>query len=148
SRLRLDLAGTHSDLGGWLRSLGRPREAEAQLRDALTLYRRALKDPPHERQARQGGARYALAAALNKLGGLLEATDRQRDAEAAYRAALTWGEQLAAEFPSRPLYWEVLAGVQNNLSNLLGAANRPQEAEAVFRDAVAVHKRLAATYPL
>jgi serine/threonine protein kinase len=70
-----------------------------------------------------------------------------RDAEAAYRAALTLYGQLVVDSPNLPEYRYDLARTHNNLAILSYITGRPADAEAEYRQAVDLYKRLVGDHP-
>ena len=72
---------------------------------------------------------------------------RSQDSENAYRRAVALGQQLAADFPTRPEFRQDLAMSHNNLGLLLNATGRLTEAEAAYAEALAIKKQLAADFP-
>jgi len=73
-----------------------------------------------------------VAASLNNLAGLLQATNRLSEAEPLYRRALAILEKSYG--PDHP----VVATNLNNLALLLRATNRLSEAESLYRRALAI----------
>jgi len=57
------------------------------------------------------------------------------------------GQQLAADFLTRPEYRQELASSYNRLGVLLRNAGRPMEAEQAYAEALAILKQLAADFP-
>ncbi|HXG10518.1 MAG TPA: tetratricopeptide repeat protein, partial [Gemmataceae bacterium] len=88
-----------------------------------------------------------LATSHNNLGILLAQTNRQPDAERAFRTALRLQEELVAEFPSQPEYRRHLATSHTNLGNLLRATRRLPEAEENHRKAIKLLEKLVAEFP-
>jgi tetratricopeptide (TPR) repeat protein len=106
-----------------LRAQGKPAEAEAAARRALTIRERLVADFPAVPEYRRD-----LADTYGGLGSLLRDVGKQAEAEAAYRQALTVRERLAADYPAVPDYRLGLANDQVNLGNLLLAAGQSSTA--------------------
>jgi eukaryotic-like serine/threonine-protein kinase len=70
-----------------------------------------------------------------------------KEAEHAYSDALALQKQLAADFPTRPVFRFELARTHNNLGTLLYATGRLKEAEAAYAEVLALQKQLAADFP-
>ena len=87
------------------------------------------------------------ARAYGRMGRMNQILGRSQDSENAYRRAVALGQQLAADFPTRPEFRQELANNHNNLGVLLKATGRPTEAEAAYVEALAVYKQLAADFP-
>jgi serine/threonine protein kinase/tetratricopeptide (TPR) repeat protein len=92
---------------------------------------------------KEEGARQARA--YHRMGRLNNVLGRSQDSENAYRRAVALGQQLTADFPTRPEFRQELAYSHNALGNLL-RPTRPREAEAAYREALAILKQLAADF--
>src|SRR5205807_324170 len=79
--------------------------------------------------------------------GKLFMTINPKVAERELWDAMTIEKQLAADFPSVPVYRSSLAGSQHNLALVFSSTGRLKEAEAAYRDVAAVRRQLAADYP-
>jgi tetratricopeptide (TPR) repeat protein len=89
-----------------------------------------------------------MANTHNWLGNLLKDTGRAKEAEAAYRDALSIQGRLAADFPTITPYRQELSYSYHNLGELLRSTGRAKEAEATYRDALSIQERLVADFPI
>ncbi|MFL5241267.1 MAG: protein kinase domain-containing protein, partial [Gemmataceae bacterium] len=119
-----------NNLAGVLRSQ-QPEEAEKILKGNLAL----------------GGDAQCLAQVHGELGGLFMATGRLPQAEEAFRQAVTYVEQLAAEHPSANWVQFNLATYKRSWAGVISANQRPGEAEEIQRSAVLTLEKLASDFP-
>jgi len=70
-----------------------------------------------------------------------------KEAETNYAAALVILKQLAADFPDRPEFRQVLAASHSNRGLLLNGTGRFKEAELDYAAALTIRKQLAAEFP-
>ncbi|MCB1037418.1 MAG: tetratricopeptide repeat protein, partial [Acidobacteria bacterium] len=120
------LVGDEHRFEDFLNSVGLARKSAADYSGAELLYRLALAS----RQARLGGDHADVAALLNNLAQLLQATNRLEEAEPLMRRALSIDEaSYGEEHPN-------VARELNNLAQLRQAANRLEEAEPLMRRAL------------
>ncbi len=118
------LGATCERLGVWLLYQARHNEAEPFLQLALAINEKSY-GPEHPN----------VAAALNSLAQLLQATNRPGEAEPLFRRALAINEKsLRPEHPD-------VATALNNLAQLLQATNRPGDAEPLMRRALAIDEK-------
>jgi len=82
------------------------------------------------------------AWAYFRMGRMNQILGRFQDSENAYRRAVALGQQLAADFPTRPEYMQELALSHNGLGTLFHHTERLKEAESAFADALAILKQL------
>jgi serine/threonine protein kinase len=87
------------------------------------------------------------AQAYSRMGRLNQILGRSQDCENAYRRAVALGQQLAADFPTRPEFRQELALTYNALGALLRTTGRPTEAKSAYSDALAILKQLVANFP-
>jgi tetratricopeptide (TPR) repeat protein len=83
------------------------------------------------------------ARTYHRIGRLNQLLGRSQDSENAYRRAVAFGQQLAADFPTRPEFRQELAWSHNALGLLFGAG-RAAEAESAYAEALVILKQLAA----
>ena len=98
-QFRADLANSHTSLGGLLFGTGKPTEAEAEFRAAVTILGKVVVDDPKVLYHRE-----LLVVALGQLGGLLLKLGRPAEALDAYGRYLTLSEQLIKENPAEKHY--------------------------------------------
>ena len=168
----LDIARTLANLGFYLRSAGRHREAEERFREALELQRRKdtkgvdmvgtlsglawavrLQDRPEEaepllREALDRARRHygdfhpKVASGWNNLASVLWQLERWEEGDAAIRQAIA---------SKKGLYGDIHPGIANSLGNLAGALRRRGELEratALYREAMAMRQEVfGASHP-
>jgi tetratricopeptide (TPR) repeat protein len=143
---RLDeLVKAQATLAALLRLNNRPKEAERLYRDNLAVARELAKGRPTRLDFLRG-----LASAYYNLGMLLNATNRERQAEAPLLESLRLYRQLGAATlrgPGRPEFRLDLAKSHMLRAVLLQTTGQRQEAVASWGEAIAVGKQLAAEYP-
>ena len=96
---RMALANSHNSLASALSRMGKPTEAEAECRAAVTILGKVVDDDPKVLFHRE-----LLAAALSNLGGILLKLGRPAEALDAYGRAFTLLEQLIKENPAEKDY--------------------------------------------
>jgi tetratricopeptide (TPR) repeat protein len=129
-------------LADLLRQTGRPREAEAAYREALTLSRGLAEEFPANAQYREHQANWHT-----HLGPLLLETHQLKEAEKVIRDGLALFQKLIADFGDEANYRQGMASSLGNLGNLLMQVDRPKEAEAAYRAALAIQQRLVSEFP-
>src|SRR5205814_4813948 len=97
----------------------------------IQYYAESTQDAAATEQERSRQAR-----AYHRMGRMNQILGRSEDNENAYRRAVVLGQQLAADFPTRPEYRQELALTYNNLGVLLNANGLPTEAEAAYAAAL------------
>lgn len=97
----------------------------------------AIKGEDADSRALRAEGRFRVGNMRRTLGEL-------KEAEKDYDQALSIQKQLAADFPSLPMFRRDLALTYNNLGILLGKTGRLKEAEKAYLDALALYKQLAA----
>jgi tetratricopeptide (TPR) repeat protein len=97
--------------------------------------------------ANDADSRAIRAEGYARVGLMRHRLGELKEAEAAYRDALTLYKQLVADFPTDPRFRDHLAAIHNNLGNLLHDTGRLKQAEAALTDALAIYKQLAADFP-
>jgi tetratricopeptide (TPR) repeat protein len=108
----------------------------------VALLKKLVADFPQQTQFRD-----SLALTYNNLGDLLHATNRDEEAETAFRDALAMQKQLAEAFPKQPDFRRVLALNHYNLAALLHKVKRPKDAAAALHEALAIQEQLTADFP-
>jgi tetratricopeptide (TPR) repeat protein len=139
---RLQLAGSHNNLGVLLEAQGKRAEAEAAYRQALALQERLAADFPTVPQYRR-----SLAASHNNVGNLLRELGKRAEAEAALRQALALHERLAAEFPAVPAYAVELGESYWRFGLLVRDGGQPAESLAWYAKAIATLQPVLAREP-
>jgi serine/threonine protein kinase/tetratricopeptide (TPR) repeat protein len=137
-RLLMDMVRAH---GVMLATQGRPREAEKAFREVLAISQKHLTDFPTT------SIRPRVATAFYCLAGVLRDTDRNQEAEGAYRQAVQAYEKEFAESPDaakQPGYREALATIHRDLASLLASRGRPQEAKELYRKSIELSPNPAA----
>ena len=92
---RAVLANSHTNLAYELSRMGKPTEAEAECRAAVTIFGKVVDDNPKVLFHRE-----LLAMALSSLGDWLLKLGRPAEALDAYERAITLSEQLIKENPA------------------------------------------------
>jgi tetratricopeptide (TPR) repeat protein len=107
------LAHSHNNRANLLKDTGRPKEAEKDYDQALSIYQQLAADFPSRPEFRQD-----LARCHNSRGLLLKNTGRLQEAAKDFEQALSIRKQLAADFPNQPDRHNDLAGSCVNLAIL------------------------------
>ena len=104
TELRSRLAGSHNGLGGVLSGLGKPSEAEAELRASLSLYQDLVEANPTFPEYRNlwASGHTDRADLVRARGGFAEARD-------GYDRAIALRQRLVEEDPKTPIYRSFLA---------------------------------------
>ncbi len=139
---RQNLAGSHTNLGNQLSSLGRWPEAEQQYREGLMIQEKLAADFPAVRDYRRD-----LASSHNNLGNLLADLGQRSEAEEQYREGLMIQQKLATDFPAVRDYRHDLAVSHNCLGALLFDHSERAAAEEQWRKGLAIQEKLAADFP-
>jgi tetratricopeptide (TPR) repeat protein len=124
------------------RTTGRPKEAEQDFDQAVSVYKQLAADFPARPEFRK-----ELAMSYGNRGILLSHTGRLQRAEQDFDQALGIRKQLAADFPARPEFRQELAQSHSNRGVLLRATGRPKEAKQDYEQALRILKQLAANFP-
>ena len=123
--------------GGILPLLGRSPEAEAVLRQAVTIQEGLVRDfpqvPMHQDE---------LAQALGNLGIVLNRLAKFEESEQVQRRSLEILEKLAAEYPEVPDYRSSVGAGLNNIANVLMDRGNWEEARQLLEQAI-VHQKAA-----
>src|SRR5581483_8437445 len=115
-----------------------PRGQREFLQKALGYYKEFAAEAATGEEGRK-----LEADAQFRVGYLLLALGRPKEAVTAYRAAVPIYAALAADFPAVPDYRSSLAQSHNNLGMMLAETGQRAEAEPAFRTAVAIQSKLA-----
>jgi serine/threonine protein kinase len=129
-----------------IEQLTRQKELRPEQKDFLDKMIRYYAESTQEGAATEE-ERSRQARAYFRMGRMNQILGRSEDSENAFRRAVALGQQLAADFPTRPELRQELAGSHNSLGILLKATGRLMEAELAYGEALAIHKRLAADFP-
>jgi serine/threonine protein kinase len=129
-----------------IEQLSREKELRPEQKDFLDKMIQYYAESTQEVVATEQ-ERSRQARAYFQMGRLNQILGRSQDCENAYRRAVALGQQLAADFPTRPEFRQELALTYNALGKLLRATGRPTEAESAYADALAILKQLAADFP-
>jgi serine/threonine-protein kinase len=140
--VRYELAVVMGNMAILLDFMGKPQEAEAEYRAAITITQMLIDEYPTNGKYRDSQARNH-----NKLAGNLLEAGRSKEAQAEYRAALALWRVLAEEYPAVTLWPNNLGYLGNNLGWMLQTLGRSNEAEAELRAAQAVLRKLADEHP-
>jgi tetratricopeptide (TPR) repeat protein/serine/threonine protein kinase len=127
---RHELGRIYNHLGLFLASTGRGSEAEKAHRQALDIYQTLARARLPEDQDRW--RRQELMWTQENLGYLAKNTGRPKDAENAFRQAVSLGEQLNSDFPGQN-YISWMTRNYRNLVMLLAANGRVDEADKAYR---------------
>jgi tetratricopeptide (TPR) repeat protein len=128
-------------LASLFQDTGRPREAEASIREASAIAAKLAADFPSVSDYRR-----LLFLAGEQMSELLLATGRFPEAEQTLRQAGPLLDTLAAEFPDLPWYREQTARHQHNLGMQLTHTARAAEAEKAFQQEMLLRDQLAAEF--
>jgi serine/threonine-protein kinase len=120
-------------LGQVLAAAGQARDAEAALRNAVSLVEPLVKDFPESATHRT-----ALALARAALADFLDEQRRRPEAEEVRRDVVRCYESLQADFPEEPMYQAGLAQNYLRLAGVLWELGRPGDADEPYRKALAV----------
>jgi eukaryotic-like serine/threonine-protein kinase len=110
---------------------------EKLLQDAVQLYEELARQEDSDPEIR-----FEVGLARRRLGKIQQA----QQAEQNFRKAVEVFEQLTAEDPDKPAYWQELAASCNNLGIAL-QTKEPAEAERLLRRALDLQDQLAAAHP-
>ena len=138
SAVHQQLARVCNNLGQTLQELGERAEAKKayeQARDTLTKLAEA------DREKASPEYRHELSLTYNNLGQLQIDTD-PTEAEKAYDEALKLARGLIDDFPSTPMYRQLLAIYLNNLGVLYQARGESAKAEDYYQQALNLRRRL------
>jgi tetratricopeptide (TPR) repeat protein len=94
--------------------------------------------------------RYETARAHKRLAIMRDRLGQADKAEESFRSGIAILEQLVADFPAAPAYWQELAKGLQNLALFIFDKQRSQrwaEVEALFRRAIAIEEQLAKADP-
>src|SRR5262249_34469813 len=124
----------------WLTQEAHQAVQRELLLQALAYYQELTRELDSDAEAR-----LEKAMAHRRVGEVQQQLGRPREAEEAYRRALTLFENLAANSPEVPDHGWILAACLDKLGRLLAAdPHRLPEAEQVFRRALTLGERLMA----
>ncbi len=129
-------------VGGIQKMLGRPAEAEAAYRVAITQLEALAAAHPDDPKVHA-----RLLRAYSDLGDLLQDGRWYPEAEQTLRQAVDLGERLVAEAPDLPGYWPDLASAKVLLGTNYSFLGRSQEARDVLAQALEIGERLVAAFP-
>ena len=119
-----------------IEQLTREKELRPEQKDFLDKMIQYYAESTQEGAATEQ-ERSRQARAYCRMGRMNQVLGRSQDSENAYRRAVALGQQLAADFPTRPEFRQELAMSHNNLGVLLKATGRLTEAEAAYAEALA-----------
>jgi serine/threonine protein kinase len=125
---RHDLGKAHLALGELQAGEERLPQAEAALRQAVTLFQEEVEGAPHLWQSWD-----LLSSARLHLGRVLAVKGRAAEAEQVLREAVGVWEKQAAAFPRVPHYRDDLIGGYAELAQLLAGVGKADEARGVLR---------------
>jgi serine/threonine protein kinase/tetratricopeptide (TPR) repeat protein len=126
---------SHGSLGRVFITVGRLRDAEAELEAIAMLMRSAGSSA-------DAFSLFHLARTYTDLGSVYVHTSRPREAEAAYQQAIDLWQRLLQHHPKQPRYLASLATTQSNLGNLFQTTGRLPQAEQAHVAAVELHRAL------
>jgi serine/threonine protein kinase/tetratricopeptide (TPR) repeat protein len=117
-------------------------EDRAFLRQVLALHEEfaAAEGDSPESRASVADARFRVGLIRHRLGEF-------REAEEAFRAAMTLQQTLADEFPDHPDYRSDLARSHIRLGSLLRETSRQRQAEEAYTTAVGISRKLVDEFP-
>jgi serine/threonine protein kinase/tetratricopeptide (TPR) repeat protein len=142
---RLKAGSAHRLLGLIENRLGHEKEAEAALRQAVTLLTQLDSDLPN-----QPGCQQALAYSLDDLARFLAerrplslpGSEPSPEAEELLRRALALRQMLVGRFPDKVGYRGDLAASYDNLGVTLRESRRLGEAQQALREALEIRQKL------
>ncbi|MCH7872892.1 MAG: tetratricopeptide repeat protein [Planctomycetes bacterium] len=138
------LAESSHNLGNLMRDTGRPAEAIPVYRQALQALDGRLESASSRELV---PLRLVLGDVRNSLGASFWDSRRLNEAEEAFRQAVSYVEELVADFPRVPDYRELLAMRLSNLGSVLHEQKRFDECEEPLRLAVEIRGKLVADFP-
>jgi len=136
-------AWIHHSYGEFLGKSYRLVEAEDEVRKAITLCHRAMKDDASNRP----GFRYRQAQCASTLGCLMNLTGRFEEGERFFRQAGTIYEEFGEDLPTSTYARKHCAGNCCCLSNSLLAMGRTKDAEETLRKGLGMARELVAALP-
>ncbi len=136
------LARAHRELGDVFEQEERWREAEGEIREALTLWDALAREGPEiaEHQFQLAGCHFSL-------GRLYRSQSHDAPTKAEYRMALDAAERLARERPGVVAYQELLSSILGNYVEFQSHLNDLAGSEASSIRAVAIAESLARAHP-
>jgi tetratricopeptide (TPR) repeat protein len=140
-RLRLELAGAHTNRGELFRMSGRLDRTEADFREALKIWQAIGADRSSDE------VQMYLARGYHNLGILLEETDREADAATDLAQALEIQGRLVRDHGSVTAYQDELAGTCTHLGDLYLKMDRVREAIPLLERARSLRARLTSAHP-
>jgi tetratricopeptide (TPR) repeat protein len=111
------------------------------LQEALAFYQGFLRE-----NATDPGLRRETGRAFDRIGYIHQLMGEFGEAERAYRQAVGFHEQLAADFPDELAHRKDLADCCNSLASVLRNVGRTEEAEQAYRRALALREALVADF--
>jgi serine/threonine-protein kinase len=136
------LAESLNSLGVCLDRAGKPDEAEATLRQSMSVGERLVADYPSVARYR-----WALSLSYHNLGVLKEGLGDVAGADTAYRRCSELQERLVADYPGVAKYRESLAKSYIMRGRLMTTAGKAREMVAAQRRAIEHYERLVADAP-
>ena len=136
------------NMGGMCSDRGDLAEAERLILEAVD-HMKATVDLPPEPGDLPGEQRWQLAKCYHNQAILYapEKLNRLSAGETAYKKTLDLCRGLTEEFPTEPLYQELLAITQKSLALHLEEQDRPEEAEALYSAGLTTSKKLVQAHP-
>lgn len=134
------------NLGRLQHSLGEDAEAEANVQEAIRIFRSLASWPPEEIPPEENPARYRflLAKAHNTWARMLRALGRRQEAVAVFQDAIDDFETLGSDDPT---YVQARADSRNNLANALRDLGRDADACKIYVAARGDYEGLLETMP-
>jgi nephrocystin-3 len=87
--------------------------------------------------------RSGLAATYHNLGAFYERTGQTKEAEIAYKEAISLWKAVAEKYPQSPEYRLSLAESYNGLGDVYKATNHDKQADTAHKEAESIRKQLA-----
>jgi serine/threonine-protein kinase len=140
--LQWDIGRTLRRLGTVYRFLGRDREAEKVLREAIAIEVGLVAELPSSADRRS-----ELGLSYDTLGKLLTEGGRTREAEETFRRALACRTELTEAHPDELLFWSDLADTYVELGVLLKRTGRVKDGGDLIAKSVPLRERAAAARP-
>ncbi|MBY0524394.1 MAG: protein kinase [Gemmataceae bacterium] len=142
-----DEAGTHNDLGMFLRAAKTSKDWGDEAKDQYAMALERFK-PLADQYADVPAYRQKLAVVYSNLGNTLRDLRDSHGAEKVLREALAQCRRLTLDFPLVPAYRQDLANAHNNLGTvLLRDSKRLEESIKEFTQAQEMQQRLADDFP-
>ncbi|HEY7330524.1 MAG TPA: serine/threonine-protein kinase [Gemmataceae bacterium] len=142
TRVQIDLATSHLNIGYFLVSLGKATEGLKSYEDTIAVYQRLAAANPGNQVIKN-----SQAHALHNLGFTLSETGRLEEGLKAIEQARAIRQALATDYPSVSEYQRSLAQSHHTRGYLLAQAGKPEEALKSYEAARSLNQQLVGAHP-